>query len=875
MEVCDLGLPAGGYLSLTSFVASSHPADSCGLNGLPLTPNSVKVLGNGQLLKAVNHPNLAHYLDIVRGKRQRIAVVSECWKKNLRSLQQESGDVVQSADCLMDMAAQILSGLSYLNSMNIINLNLTPENIMFDDDGKVKLFGYGYGRMTDYGRLVSFPIGSPRYTAPDVLRRGMQTEVPLELSLDMASSMEAPTTIPEEIDVPDLPQVDVWSLGMILARQIFQINEFWSTLKVGQVLRKILSLGDCATGAAVLEKLGREHNCFDKLSKVDACLLELVHRCLTPRSDDRPSPATLLKSELFEGRRIISPTQYSPASFPVMKLRCEQLQLDKYAKFSSCLHFVTVQEIYYLWQLAGGDIWAELCKHGLMVTTPPVISTPTLVTGEGQEFGVPRQRGALLDHTIINLPLDQLIHCLNTLPTKYLLPTIQDIDDGEINTLPLVIKEKDVRLQCRRVIAYRTLLQGYPYRIDKIIEQCYHDLVPLYRAQLWASLLGIDFDTEDQYNAIDKVTPNPVDRQIEVDIPRCHQYNELLASPQGHRKLKRVLKGWVMSNPDLVYWQGLDSLCAPFLLLNFNNESLAWACLSAFIPKYLYNMFQKDNAAVIQEYLAKFSHLQAFYDPILFNHMDEIGFIPDLYAIPWVLTMFSHVFPLHKIFHLWDTLLLGNSNYPLCVGMAILLQLRSQLLESQFNECILLFSEMPSVDIDQVVMQSKIIFDGVPNSVLHRTHDYHQPSPPSSEPLDLPPLEVGILKSEKIARISARDCIDLIDSSLKERINPHESLKILVIDIRTIEEFRTGSLSGAINLPANQFLELGLVPAHPALDLAKQKGSVIAVLGREKGDEMLQVAEVLLAHQIARVVTVHGGIQIFRKTNAIIVPNLS
>ena len=79
--------------------------------------------------------------------------------------------------------------------------------------------------------------------------------------------------------------------------------------------------------------------------------------------------------------------------------------------------------------------------------------------------------------------------------------------------------------------------------------------------------------------------------------------------------------------------------------------------------------------------------------------------------------MFSHVFPLHKIFHLWDRLLLGtcshscssssyyrsscsssttasppgNSSYPLCVGLAVLTQLRAQLMEAQFNECILLF----------------------------------------------------------------------------------------------------------------------------------------------------------------------------------------
>ena len=56
---------------------------------------------------------------------------------------------------------------------------------------------------------------------------------------------------------------------------------------------------------------------------------------------------------------------------------------------------------------------------------------------------------------------------------------------------------------------------------------------------------------------------------------------------------------------------------------------------------------------------------------------------------------FSDVFPLKKIYHLWDTLLLGNSSYPLCIGVAILDQLRDQLLSFGFNECILLFSDMP------------------------------------------------------------------------------------------------------------------------------------------------------------------------------------
>lgn len=106
-----------------------------------------------------------------------------------------------------------------------------------------------------------------------------------------------------------------------------------------------------------------------------------------------------------------------------------------------------------------------------------------------------------------------------------------------------------------------------------------------------------------------------------------------------------------------MYWQGLDSLTAPFLYLNFNDEgeflsiflvgmkvsflAKAFACLYEFVPRYLHKFFLRDNSAVIQEYLAKFSQLIAFHDPELANHLYDINFIPELFAIPWFLTMFS------------------------------------------------------------------------------------------------------------------------------------------------------------------------------------------------------------------------------------------
>lgn len=52
---------------------------------------------------------------------------------------------------------------------------------------------------------------------------------------------------------------------------------------------------------------------------------------------------------------------------------------------------------------------------------------------------------------------------------------------------------------------------------------------------------------------------------------------------------------------------------------------------------------------VIKEYLAVFSRLLAYHDPTLCLHLQREEFIPDLYAIPWFLTMYTHVFPLHKV----------------------------------------------------------------------------------------------------------------------------------------------------------------------------------------------------------------------------------
>ncbi|RUP48461.1 rab-GTPase-TBC domain-containing protein [Jimgerdemannia flammicorona] len=299
--------------------------------------------------------------------------------------------------------------------------------------------------------------------------------------------------------------------------------------------------------------------------------------------------------------------------------------------------------------------------------------------------------------------------------------------------LPLLIREKDVAYQFHRVTLFSELLRQYPASAREIKHHARVDVPPLLRGKVWAAVLDVMGDVEEEYNNIDKETETPMDRQ--VHIPRCHQYNQLLASAVGHEKLRRLLKCWVAANSNLVYWQGsclqliprggLDYLCAPFLTLNFNNEALAFACLQRFIPRFLCNFFLHDNEGVLQEYLAIFRHLLSFHDPELSRHVEAISFVSNLYAIPWFLTLFTHVFPLDKIYHLWDKFLVGPSSFPLFAGISILRQLRDTLLASEFNECILLFSpeSFPEVDIEKCIQSALSMCKITPPSITYRVHD--------------------------------------------------------------------------------------------------------------------------------------------------------
>ena len=246
-------------------------------------------------------------------------------------------------------------------------------------------------------------------------------------------------------------------------------------------------------------------------------------------------------------------------------------------------------------------------------------------------------------------------------------------------------------------------------------------------------------------------------KQIDVDLPRCHQENAILASAEGQACLRFVLEAWLetyaQSND---YCQGLDSLAAPFVTMFFHryragvaepdrgqlfNSTNAWesqpheqtdseclqhkqasmrlavqpayCCLVAFTGRFLDQIFASGSTSMLRAQLAEFSEILSAELPELAAHFCAEGVTVELFAIPWLLTLFAHVLPLPNVLQLWDVLLAYwdetcVESLPLYIATSILRQSEAQLLALDFNGVLLHLSRLPPINLDSALRDAVV-----------------------------------------------------------------------------------------------------------------------------------------------------------------------
>merc|ERR1719264_807990 len=135
------------------------------------------------------------------------------------------------------------------------------------------------GHLSNYGEYVAFPIFNPRFAAPEVIAAGTpvsQLERAAAAKGDLKKDsgddeedMESLNMIPPEPQPRYDPKCDSWSLGMVAACAALDLLRGpWPTLKVPQIARKLLSLGEYQ--GSVLDRIARECDRTDQVGNIPA-----------------------------------------------------------------------------------------------------------------------------------------------------------------------------------------------------------------------------------------------------------------------------------------------------------------------------------------------------------------------------------------------------------------------------------------------------------------------------------------------------------------------------------------------------------------------------------------------------------------------------
>lgn len=120
------------------------------------------------LLKELKHKNIVRLHDVLHSDRKLTLVFEHCDQDLKKYFDSLNGDI--DPDVVMSFMFQLLKGLSYCHSRNILHRDLKPQNLLINRTGELKLADFGLARAFGIPvRCYSAEVVTLWYRPPDVL----------------------------------------------------------------------------------------------------------------------------------------------------------------------------------------------------------------------------------------------------------------------------------------------------------------------------------------------------------------------------------------------------------------------------------------------------------------------------------------------------------------------------------------------------------------------------------------------------------------------------------------------------------------------------------------------------------------------------------
>lgn len=178
--------------------------------------------------------------------------------------------------------------------------------------------------------------------------------------------------------------------------------------------------------------------------------------------------------------------------------------------------------------------------------------------------------------------------------------------------------------------------------------------------------------------------------------------------------VERMLFIYAKLNPGQGYVQGMNEIIGPIYYVFASNEDHAayaeadcfW-CFTALMGEirdfFIKSLDESENG--IRGMMNKLSRMLEKKDIAVFNQLKDQGIFPQYYSFRWLTLLLSQEFPLPDVLRLWDSILSDENRfeYLIYVCCAMIVLLREQILENDFEHNVKLLQNFPSTDINFVL----------------------------------------------------------------------------------------------------------------------------------------------------------------------------
>lgn len=172
----------------------------------------------------------------------------------------------------------------------------------------------------------------------------------------------------------------------------------------------------------------------------------------------------------------------------------------------------------------------------------------------------------------------------------------------------------------------------------------FDDKVPSYE-----QIMSVKKDTEFQ-----KVINNDCKRTRVREAVLIENFKEILEN----------IITYYCKDKNVYYKQGLNEIFGPLLLMKYKYQELTLSKIyllgEKFIDKFLPNYFYEKELYSLKCSLGALLILLRYHEPSVYNRMDSMEILPEMYGTNWVMTLLLGKVKLDILYNLWDNIIRKN-----------------------------------------------------------------------------------------------------------------------------------------------------------------------------------------------------------------------